>query len=131
MPGSSAKGAFVMVGNGSNGYGVGVGNGTFDSSGSHLIVLFEQVRWIDTGVTLTPGWHYVVLTLDASGSPTVYLDGTQAYSDTKAGPLPPTGSVHIGGYTASDAHQRYFAGTLDEVAVYNAALTATQIANVN
>jgi hypothetical protein len=128
MPGSSAKGAFVMVGNGSNGYGIGVGNGTFDSSGSHLLVLFEYVRWIDTGATLTPGWHYVVLTLGGSGSPTVYLDGVQAYSDTGGGPTAPTGGVHIGGYT-SGVGPRYFAGRLDELAVYNAALTSTQVAN--
>ncbi len=129
VPGSSAKGAFVMVGNGSNGYGIGVGNGTFDGAGSHLVVLFEEVRWIDTGANLTPGWHYVVLTLDASGSPTVYLDGTQVYSDTRTGPTAPTGGVYIGGYTAADSNQRYFAGRLDEVAVYNAALTSAQVAN--
>jgi hypothetical protein len=118
-----------MAGNGSNGYGIGVGSGTFDTAGSHLIVLFEHVRWIDTGVNLTPGWHHIVLTLDGSGAPTVYRDGAQVYHDTGAGPIAPTGSVHIGGYTADNANQRYFAGGLDEVAVYNAALTAAQVAN--
>jgi hypothetical protein len=129
MPASTAKGAFTMVGNGLNGYGFGVGSGTFDNSGSHLVVLFESVRWIDTGATLTQGWHHVVLTLGGGGSPTVYLDGAQVYTDTGSPPLAPTGSVHVGGYTAAGPVARYFNGRVDEVALYTAALTPTQVSN--
>jgi hypothetical protein len=129
MPGSSTNGAFVMVGNGSDGYGIGVGSGTFNTSGSSLIVLFESRRWIDTGAHLAPGWHHVVLTLDGSGAPTVYLDGTQVYHDTGIGAVNPTGGVHIGGYTAANSDKRYFAGRLDEVAIYNVALSSAQVTN--
>ena len=130
MPASIAKGPLVKVGGDIDGYGVGVGNGTLDTAGSHLVVLYEWVRWIDTGVTLSPGWHHVALVIDASGHPTVYLDGSQVYSDGSSGPRAPTRGVHIGGYTAADpfsTYFRYFNGRTDEVALYNQALSATTI----
>lgn len=83
-------------------------------------------------VTSEPGlndgqWHHVVATLSPSGL-AMYVDGrlTQARSDVTAG-QPYDGYWRIGGDT-SWAGAPYFAGAIDDVAVYPAALSAETVA---
>ena len=92
---ASRNGSFVKIGTETDpvvfgdGYAIGVGNTTFDDTGNHLIVLYEGVRWINTGVDIGTGWHHVAVTVNSSGYPTVYLDGTSVYSDTTGAPPGP------------------------------------------
>ena len=89
-----------------------------------------------SAATLTPGvWHFVAATDDGS-SQRLYIDGVPAGSFSAATTKPsstslylgyePTPRVVIGG--TSRPGGEYFAGTLDEVAVYDSILGASDIA---
>lgn len=122
---ASLKGPCIKMGS-SNGFGLGVGGGTFDTAGNHLVVLYEGVRWIDTGVNIGTGWHMLALVVDASGKPTVYLDGVSAYTDTSTAGIAPTVKTSIGGYTSG--YNRYLAATIDEVRISNTPFSSDRIA---
>ncbi len=121
---TSEKGAFVKVGSG-NGYGIGVGTDDMDNLGNDLIVLFENVRWIDTNTAIGTGWHHIVLSIDNSGIPSVYLDGRLigTYSGTSA--QAPSTTSYIGGYATGN---RYTDSSIDNVKIYGGALTAREVA---
>ncbi len=125
IPSATDNGAFVKIGNSTTGYGIGVGTGSFNSAGNHLLVLYESVRWIDTGVNISTGWHHFALVIQpVTGYPFVYLDGNQIYTDTGLVAITPVTQSGIGGYGFSG---RYYTGKLDDVRVYNYARTQAQI----
>ena len=115
---TSKKGTFMKIGgDGGTGYGFGVGSNDFESNGNDFIIIFESVRWINTGLDFGTGWHRAVLTLDASGNPAAFLDGTAGDAIATGSPNTPNSSMAIGGYTNSV--NRYFDGPLDEVRISN------------
>ena len=125
---ASNSGAFVNVGNGGNGYGIGIGSNRFDNGtpGTKIVVLYEGVRWIPTTTDLGTGWHHVVLTINGSGVPAVYLDGSLAGGTmTGTPPNAPTGSTVIGSSASGTA--RYYKGSIDDVRLYNRALSLSEI----
>jgi hypothetical protein len=135
-------GSMAMVGGANSatsngGYGVGMGGDYWRESSStgspQLIVLFEGVAWFQTGYYLSVGWHHIVLVISATGTPTVYVDGQQRWSSTNAAATAPTaganstiGGFIVGGPTSNGEDRRYF-GVIDETAVYNRQLTASEI----
>jgi len=119
-------GAFIKVGAG-NGYGIGVGNSSYDNDGPNLIVIYEGIRWASVpGATLPTGWHHVALVIDAAGVPSIYLDGVLKGSSPGAGPTVPAPTTYIGGYDTS----RYFLGAIDDSRIYNRALSAGEIKDI-
>jgi hypothetical protein len=78
------------------------------------------------GGSLSKGaWHHVALTFDGAHA-LLYIDGSQTASTVAAVTLAPPSGLAIGSSAAGDA---YFAGGLDEVAVYGKALPADRIAD--
>jgi len=80
-------------------------------------------------------WHHVAVTLDDDGSPTseemyVFLDGVEeTYSQTNAGTAIDTGSdadVRIGNGVREEQNG-FFSGLIDDVRIYDHALTETEI----
>ena len=124
---TSLHGAFIKIGGTSpnQGYALGVGSGTFETAGNQIIALYENARWIATGVTFTTGWHHFVLVIDASGFPHVYYDGTQVYTDANGAPLAPSIITYIGGY--NNSANRHFGGILDEVCISSSVRSADWI----
>lgn len=120
---TSEHGAFIKVGNGSTGYGLGVGSTTFENNGNDLIALFEEIAWIDTDISIGTGWHHVALVINASGHALFYLDGTHVYSYSTFATNDPASNFYVGGYTTN----RYVDAVIDEVAIYDSLLTASQI----
>ena len=130
-PSLTSHGEFVHIGL-ANGYGIGIGNSTFGTVGNQVLVLFDETRWIPTGFYIQPGsWHFYTLVLNSSGYPTVYVDGRQIYTDSNGAPRPPSPDFSIandnGGYTGTS---RFFQGELANVAIYNSALTQSQIQTI-
>jgi hypothetical protein len=130
-PSLTSHGEFVHIGLG-NGYGIGIGNSTFGTVGNQVLVLFDETRWIPTGFYVSPGsWHFYTLVLNSSGYPTVYIDGRQIYTDSNGAPETPSPDFSIandnGGYAGTT---RFFQGELANVAVYNSALTQSQIQTI-
>ncbi|HEV8700769.1 MAG TPA: LamG-like jellyroll fold domain-containing protein, partial [Candidatus Polarisedimenticolia bacterium] len=92
--------------------------------------------WDGTSCTLaTPGfndgqWHHVALVVDAAGA-RLYVDGAQkaarAWTGT-AGPSTTTAELALGRYPSIATP--YLPGAIDEVRVYNRALSASEIAGL-
>ncbi len=78
---------------------------------------------------LFPGqWHHVAFTVDASGG-RLYLDGVlQAFQawNGLAGPTTSLNDLSLGAYSGGAA---FYSGLMDEVTVWNVALTPAQIQN--
>lgn len=136
IPSISDRGAFIKVGgtlndqhnnDANSGYSLGVGNGNFEIYGNSLIGLYEGRRWITPAINIGIGWHMVSMIIDSSGYPIFYLDGVQKTSAISGlTPLEPQNNTYIGGYQYG-ANSRYFKGSLDDVRVYNRALSAGEI----
>jgi hypothetical protein len=72
-------------------------------------------------------WHMVVATLD-KGFQTLYWDGEPVQSEAGGGGRSKTRELSIGGSTYWEG--RFFHGSLDEVALWNRALSASEVAAI-
>ncbi|MBT4254021.1 MAG: T9SS type A sorting domain-containing protein [Candidatus Marinimicrobia bacterium] len=120
LPSTSEMGTFINVGGASVGYAIGVGTGNFDVLGNDLIIIYDLVRWIDTGVAIGTGWHHVAYTIDASGRLTGFIDGVIVYSESgdPIDPIAPSGSSYIGSAT-NPSTRRLSNGTIEEVRLWS------------
>ena len=87
---------------------------------------------IPAGGVTTGTWHHVAVTRTgigmSGGTATGYLDGVQKNTASWSGSVVASSNAARLGATAGTASQ-FFNGVLDEVVVYQRALSATQIAN--
>jgi Tfp pilus assembly protein PilE len=126
-PSASNHGLFAHIGY--LGFGIGMGNTQTDNNGSKIIMLFNGIRWIPTAATITTGWHHVVMTLDGSGTPMAYLDGVAtgapgAYAGANSN-TPASSIFSIGTLSGYPVHS--FNGTIDDVRLYNRALSLSEV----
>lgn len=125
---------------------IGFGNNTVNASGSYdkqvymtntgrLVfgVYNGSARTISTGLFETYNdnkWHHVVAT-QGSGGMTLYVDGQSKGTNGATNSTSYTGYWHVGGDNLSSWPNRptsnFFAGSLDETAVYPSALTQAQV----
>lgn len=127
---TTASGQYVKVGGiGEPGFGIGIGGSNYDNAtpGSKIIVLFEGIRWIDTGTNLGTGWHFLALRIDGAGTPSVYKDDELVGSYPGAGSQVPSPSSYtrIGGQTG-----RFTTGSMDDVRFYNRALSGSELRQI-
>lgn len=91
------------------------------------------IKDYNSGSTMLPvdgAWHHVVVVFDSSSTANFYLDGQ--LTDSIAGPSPAASSpsnLNIGRNPIPDGggFSEYWNGSIDEVAIYGAELTADQI----
>ncbi len=96
----------------------------------------EATTDVDLNATGIPvgTWHHVAVTFERTGTKTgtmaLYLDGQQKGSDSALTlNLDQTGPVTFGGhYAANVAVTRWFNGMLDDLAVFDGALSASEVA---
>ena len=74
----------------------------------------------------TGSWQHVALTYDGTAL-RVYLNGTQQGATANAALASQSGALQLGAYIFNSANVDYLAGNLDEVRVYNRALSAAEI----
>jgi len=127
------------IGNG-DGYGGQEELHLYGAPGSDLLILRHYVGEAATDIDLSAGsapldeWHHVALTFErtntASGVISLYLDGVlKAIDDTFTLNLDQSVPIVFGGHqSAGFAVRRWFNGMLDELAVFNAALSADEVA---
>jgi hypothetical protein len=84
----------------------------------------SQVADLGTNITGT-GWHHLCL-VRSSGTITTYLDGSAVDTDSRTGNVNSNGDDLLIGRNGSS----YFDGQIDEVAVWNTALTSTQVSEI-
>lgn len=123
---ASNAGMFVMVG--STGYGIGMGSTSTNNSapGTKLVMIYENIRWIQTSADVGIGWHHVAMVINSLGTPLAYLDGVLvgSYAGTGAN-APSDAAVYIGSGPSSTT--RFFKGSIDDVRLYNRALSSSEI----
>ncbi len=84
----------------------------------------SQVADLGTNITGT-GWHHLCL-VRSSGTITTYLDGSGVDTDSRAGNVNSNGNDLLIGRNGSS----YFDGKMDELAIWNTALTSTQVSEI-
>ena len=122
----------IFVSGSGSGFGIGIGNNYYIASdpGNNVVGLFPAIRWISTGVSYsTTGWKNVVVTMDASAIPSIYLNGTLVGTYSGSAPLTPSTNSYIGRNIGDEgsATDRAFEGRIAHVTFYNKILTATEI----
>ena len=138
-------GQFVQIGedNNTNCNGIGVGKGGFNPlpgiggglnfwnlfQGNKLISLSSCVNYYDSGYTLTNGiwFHYAMV--KQNNLFLYYINGSLVGTSTILPAINPTNKIFIGcsGSGVPPNVNTFFSGQLDEVAIHNRALTATEI----
>ena len=72
-------------------------------------------------------WQHLAAT-KTGGVVRLYLNGQEKFSKSFGGPLTSTNNItHIGCYSENDCVTYFFNGTIDEVRIYNRALSASEI----
>ncbi|MCK9408118.1 MAG: FG-GAP-like repeat-containing protein, partial [Bacteroidetes bacterium] len=118
--GNAVNQLLIYNGNsGNNGYGIVLN--PFTLPDSNLGILCGGVAYLTTSTTFTIGvWHHVAAVRSA-GIWKLYLDGVQL-TLTNTGTVPNTPAT-----TGTNMGQNSFAGTLDEIRVWNVARTESEI----
>ena len=109
---------FALVGNGgANVLQVGLRNGSYGAWPSNTTTSL-------TGPTASTGaWHHVAYTFDGTSVDTIYVDGAA----TTGTFTHDTGGASVAYLGTSSPNNQMLNGSLDDVRVYNVALTASQI----
>jgi len=116
----------ISLGPGSNGYNMGMGNNSGSGSGNELGGLYNLVTWLHSGSFFSTinTWYHVALVRE-SGVTKFYMNAVLAPNTNSSTPFTPTAAFQIGGQDFDPTH--YWNGKIDEVKIYNVALTALQI----
>ena len=120
LPDANTRGPFIKNGS-SDGFGLGVGSGTFDSSGNDALALYEVLRWINSGTQWGTGTVLAEMTMDASGNPAIYRNGVLLGNLGGGAPLASSGSTFIGGYNGNGG--RHYRGDIAEVVMFDRQLS--------
>jgi RHS repeat-associated protein len=120
LPSSGNYALIAYNGTDTGGWGIGI-----DSSGQ-VVARYGGVAWLASGAVLSLASAYHVVLVRTAGTATIYVNGT-AYtpSNSTSTPLSPGASFSIGREDSTVG--RYFAGRIDDVALYETALSATRI----
>jgi len=99
----------------------------YDSGGGpwHFSTDSGQSAEIEAGTATTGTWTHLVATAGGSNQ-TLYQDGSQIGSNSDAASLSYTGGIVFGQYAGSN----YLDGQLDDLRVYDKALTSTEVSNL-
>jgi hypothetical protein len=118
-------GTFLSNGDDSGGYCVGIGQ-YFSTTDNQIVGLFGNVRWILTGAYYQyTGWHHVVMTLDGSGTPSIYVNGVLI--GTYPGSIANIPSPGTGFSIGSQWGIRYANMKCGNANFYSKALTPTEV----
>lgn len=108
-----------------NGYAFGIGNGS-GGSGNMLQGLLSGITFINTGYTFPAAneWYHVAM-VRSQGLISFYVNGVQAPAFSESAPSTPT-EFRIG----SQNGIRFFNGQVDEVGLFNRALSQFEIESI-
>ncbi len=144
---------WIKTGTTSGGKIVGYGNGVpeTNSNATNLSGNYDRQIYMDNAGNLTFGvytggvqsirtanayndnaWHYIVGTQGPAGMK-LYVDGVKVGQNSTTGNQSYNGNWHVGGDQLNgwpnQPASNYFAGTIDDTAIYGAPLSAQQVAN--
>ena len=120
-------GTYLNNGDDPGGYCIGIGT-YYNTADNRITVLFGYVRWIlPEAYYQYTGYHHIVLTLDASSTPSIYVNGILI--TTSPGSVPNNVSAGTGFSLGSQWGIRYANTKIPVSKFYNKALTASEIQN--
>ena len=126
---ANTKGPFFKNGY-NNGYvfGTGSGGNGFEV-GNKATMLFAGARWIPTTTSYGYGWKFVTMTINSSGVPSLYINGTLVggtYTGTNA--LTPNTGTYLGRNVGDDdSNWPKFNGKMGAAYFYTKELTQSEI----
>jgi hypothetical protein len=130
---SSAHGMFVNIGQHGvggppfSGFGVGVGGPYPENAGNQLTAVNNGTAWDTTGVNVGIGWHHICCVMTNATTFLSYIDGNLVNTYTGSTFVAPAGGEsQIGGYQDTPT-LRWFNGIIDEVRIYNRALSSNEV----
>lgn len=110
------------------------GNGmTFDGSSDYLLVDDEDMLDLNADYTVDGAWHHWACTFDVDSSiRTIYMDGEVLASKSTYGNIyQGSGDLTVGAANMTGSYPwAYFDGTLDEVLIFQRALSAGEIGKI-
>jgi hypothetical protein len=117
-----------------NGWPQGHGFGLYLNNNGFLTVLVGGILGVGTGVQMpAESWQYVVA-VEQNDQLTVYLDGVPVLSNDPCTPnaiTPASDRMFIGNFTpVGNSYYDDFPGLIDDVRVYNTALSAAEISAI-
>jgi prepilin-type N-terminal cleavage/methylation domain-containing protein len=111
---------FLSYGSGSAATGTGIGFGI--APGGYLNVDTQNSRYTSSFIVPLNTWHFVVMTYPGSGNITLYLDGQSQSGSVTLNTV--QGSFYLGQWQSGSLS---YPGILDDVRIYNRALSAAEI----
>jgi hypothetical protein len=118
-------GTFLNNGDDPGGYCIGIGQ-YFSTTDNQIVGLFGYIRWILTGAYYEyTGYHHIVMTLDASSTPSIYVNGKLI--GTYPGTAPNTPSPGTGFSVGSQWGIRYANTKCPVSRFYNRALSSAEV----
>jgi hypothetical protein len=107
-----------------NGYGMVMGDATHTANGNLFKGLLAGVVFVTSGFTFSTNniWYHTAIVREA-GITKLYFNGVLSGTTSANIPNLPSGSLRIGSCTGI----RFWSGAIDEVKIYNTALTALQV----
>jgi hypothetical protein len=124
--------AWINVASTTGPYGI---FGTLDNSGPELQLYTGTLRLLQESIALVSSssgsvtasaWHFVAVTYDASGNCVFYIDGAAAGSGTNLQSFY-SNPIYLGANGNNGSIAEFFSGGLNDVRIYNRALSATEI----
>jgi hypothetical protein len=121
-PAGTTQNMVALTGSGGNYLQVGLRGGAYTvwPSGAGTSI---------SGPAATTGWHHVAYTYDGASVDTLYVDGV-ATTSSFVHQSGATTTVYLGNYSTSLTTNELLTGSLDDVRIYKAALTPSQIAEL-
>ena len=128
---TTTGGKIMGFGNTQNGLSSGYDRHIYMQDNGQLVfgTWTGQTNTITSGSTYNDGqWHHVVATQGSPDGMKLYVDGALVGTNPQTSAQDYTGYWKVGGDYTWGSSSQYFAGTIDEAAVYPTVLTASQVA---
>ena len=89
------------------------------------LIFYDGTIYLSSYIPTINKWTHVTVTVDPSGNLTIYANGVSVYTNTGVSLSANTASLFIG-VGGGNGSGQFFKGKLDEVRVYNRALSAVE-----
>jgi len=100
-------------------------------AGSTVLTLFDGAFHDTTATVIDNTWHHIAYVLeDSSDTITVYVDGSEVLSFASTASIAATDLLSLGQKYSGTTPNYFYSGLLDDVMVYNRALSETEIATL-
>ena len=126
---NNVHGCAVSVGSYTTGFAIGTGGSTLDANGNNLVVESNSYAWvISAGVVPSSKWAFIAARVGGGSyaSFTGYINGVAVASNSSS-IYPAANGVYIG---ENGPGIRLFAGSIDDVRVYDRALSSAEISEI-